>query len=83
VAFLFFRFFILSVKQIFLLKINLSRKEIRAAQHFIKMKNMKPIPQNTAPTCWVTAYKMTFDRKGKPKDTIPTLLKKLRLFNNW
>lgn len=46
-----------------------------ATQHVIKMKNLKPIPQNTDPTCWVAAYEMMFDWKGKPKDTIPTLMK--------
>ena len=46
-----------------------------ATQYVIKMKNMKPIPQETTATCWLAAYQMMFDWKGKPKDTIPTLLK--------
>ena len=35
---------------------------------------MQPIPQDTTATCWVAAYQMMFDWKGKPKDTIRALL---------
>lgn len=46
-----------------------------ATQHIIKMKNLKPIPQETDAACWAAAYEMMFDWKSKSKDTIPTLLK--------
>lgn len=43
--------------------------------HVIKNKNMQPIPQDNNATCWLAAYQMMFDWKGKPKDSIPLLLK--------
>jgi hypothetical protein len=35
---------------------------------------MTPIPQEEDSTCWVAAYQMMFDWKGKPKDSIRTLM---------
>lgn len=41
----------------------------------IKNKRIAPIPQETDATCWLAAYQMMFNWKGKPTDTIPTLMK--------
>src|SRR6266852_8092690 len=41
----------------------------------IKWKTMKPIPQESSATCWLAAYQMMFQWKGKPLDTIRDLLR--------
>lgn len=43
--------------------------------YVIKNKKLNPIPQDDDATCWLAAYQMMFDWKGKPKDSIGTLLK--------
>ncbi|HEX8568159.1 MAG TPA: papain-like cysteine protease family protein [Pyrinomonadaceae bacterium] len=40
----------------------------------IRNKNLKPIPQENDATCWLAAYQMMFDWKGKTKDSIQTML---------
>jgi hypothetical protein len=40
----------------------------------IKWKTMKPIPQEDSAKCWLAAYQMMFQWKGKPLDTIRSLV---------
>ena len=41
----------------------------------IKWKSMKPIPQETTALCWLAAYQMMFQWKGKPPESIYDLLR--------
>jgi hypothetical protein len=45
-----------------------------ATSYVIKNKKLKPIPQEDDATCWLAAYQMMFDWKGKSKDSIQFLL---------